>query len=246
MLKKLFSPAAPAAKAPAGERLYAIGDIHGCSDLLDRLTASIGAEETGVAVQTRLVFLGDYLDRGPDSRGVMDRLIALRETRPNTVFLKGNHEAVFLDFLDAPDETEDWLHWGGAETLESYGVVRPWSRPVAELGHEMRERLPESHLSFLRELATFYEAGDYFFVHAGVKPGVPLDKQDERDLLWIRGEFHNAAAGARPSKVVVHGHQPIKAPLDNGWRIDVDTGACFSGKLTAVVLEGETRRFLST
>ncbi|HPE32003.1 MAG TPA: hypothetical protein PLV61_12490, partial [Parvularculaceae bacterium] len=80
----------------------------------------------------------------------------------------------------------------------------------------------------------------------GVKPGVPLDKQDERDLLWIRGEFHNAAAGARPSKVVVHGHQPIKAPLDNGWRIDVDTGACFSGKLTAVVLEGETRRFLST
>lgn len=240
MLKNLFSGRA---RAPEGVRIYAVGDIHGRADLLDRLMMSI-AEEAPANAQ--LVFLGDYLDRGPDSRGVVDRLIALRNERPDTIFLKGNHEAVFLDFLADPADYEDWLHWGGAETLESYGVERPWARPAEDLASEMLERLPPGHLAFLRRLDLFCALGDYLFVHAGIKPGVPLDRQDERDLLWIRGEFHNAPAKTRPDRVVVHGHQPTSKPVDAGWRIGVDTGACFSDKLTAAVLEGESRRFLST
>jgi serine/threonine protein phosphatase 1 len=241
MLKKLFGDRA---RTPEGLRLYAIGDIHGCAGLLDRLMALI--EEDAARGRSQLVFLGDYLDRGPDSRGVVERLIAIAEKRPDTVFLKGNHEAVFLDFLASPAASEDWLHWGGAETLESYGVEKPWLRPAEELAAEMLERAPADHLAFLRGLELARAFGDYFFVHAGVRPGTPLDEQDERDLLWIRGDFHHAAAAMRPDKVIVHGHQPAKKPVDAGWRIGVDTGACFSGALTAVVLEGESRRFLST
>lgn len=241
MLRKLFGGRA---RAPEGLRIYAIGDIHGCAELLDRLMALIGEDAAGV--RSQLVFLGDYIDRGPDSRGVVERLMAIADKRPETVFLKGNHEAVFLDFLAGPAASEDWLHWGGAETLESYGVERPWLRPAEELAAEMREKAPAAHLAFLRGLDLTRAFGDYFFVHAGVRPGTPLDAQDERDLLWIRGDFHWAATGARPDKVIVHGHQPTRKPVDAGWRIGVDTGACFSGALTAVVLEGESRRFLST
>lgn len=243
MLKNLFGGRA---RTPDGLRIYAIGDIHGCAGLLDRLTGLIEEDCAAASAVPQLVFLGDYLDRGPDSLGVIERLLAIAEQRPNAVFLKGNHEAVFLDFLAHPAEFEDWLHWGGAETLESYGVSRPWRRPAEELAEEMRRRMPERHLAFLRRLELSRVFGDYFFVHAGVRPDIPLDAQDERDLLWIRGDFHHAAAEARPDKVIVHGHQPTKKPVDAGWRIGVDTGACFSGSLTAVVLEGESRRFLST
>ena len=243
MLKNLFNGRA---RAPDGVRLYAIGDIHGCAELLDRLMALIAKEEAAATAHLQLVFLGDYLDRGPDSLGVLDRLIAVRKARPDSIFLKGNHEAGFLDFLKSPADFAEWLHWGGAETLESYGVERPWARPVEDLAADIAERLPPSHLAFLQGLELFRVFGDYLFVHAGVRPGVPLEAQEERDLLWIRGEFHHAPPEARPDKVVVHGHQPTRNPVDAGWRIGVDTGACFNGRLTAVVLEGETRRFVST
>ncbi|MEX0644907.1 MAG: metallophosphoesterase family protein, partial [Parvularculaceae bacterium] len=232
------------ATTPEGLRLYAIGDIHGCADHLDSLLDKIAAEERASG-PAQLIFLGDYVDRGPDSRGVIDRLLEIRRSRPQTIFLKGNHEAVFLDFLADPYEARDWLDWGGADTLASYGVEGA-ARAPDDLADEMKSRLPADHLGFLEGLELMRAFGDYLFVHAGVRPGVPLAKQEERDLLWIRGEFHNAPPELRPDKIVVHGHHPMRKPLDAGWRIAVDTGACFGGKLTAVVLEGVSRRFLSS
>ncbi|MGE0407955.1 MAG: metallophosphoesterase family protein, partial [Amphiplicatus sp.] len=246
MLKNLFrarsTPARAPARAPSGERLYAIGDIHGCADLLDRLIQTIAKDAAGARM--RAIFLGDYIDRGPDSRGVLDRLVALKRARPETIFLKGNHEAAFLDFLAAPESTRGWLDWGGAETLDSYGVA-DLSRPPVVIAEEMLTRLPADHLAFLKGLDLMRVFGDYVFVHAGVRPGVALDEQDEDDLLWIREEFHRAPVDERPDKVVVHGHHPVKKALDAGWRIDVDTGACFTGRLTAVILDGTDRRFVS-
>ncbi|MEE2690909.1 MAG: metallophosphoesterase family protein [Pseudomonadota bacterium] len=248
MLEKLFGAKRGAddrlAAAPAGLRLYAVGDIHGCAGQLDALLKLI-EEEPAAAVEKRLIFLGDYVDRGPDSRSVIDRLVALAETQPQTVFLKGNHEAAMLDFLDAPDAEAAWLGWGGAETLQSYGVSQIFSREPHLVAEEFADRLPAPHRRFLDGLDLYRTFGDYVFVHAGLRPGVALEAQEERDLLWIRGEFHNAPPEARPDKFVVHGHHPVRRPLDAGWRIDADTGACYGGKLTAAVLEGTERRFLS-
>lgn len=246
MLKNLFNEKAPVARIPDGMRIYAIGDIHGSSDLLGRLLQMIALEERSFDGEVKLVFLGDYIDRGADSRGVVDRLIALSRARPGTVFLKGNHEAIALDFLKDPAEASAWFEWGGLETLASYGVRGAALRDLADASREFRKALPREHLAFLEALETIRIIGDYVFVHAGVKPGAPLDKQEERDLLWIRGEFHNTPAGKRPNKVVIHGHQPVRKALDAGWRVDVDTGACYSGHLTAAVLEGDKRRFIST
>ena len=244
MRSKLFASTGKPAAIPGGERVYAIGDIHGCDALLDKLLDLIS--EDGGSARTRLVFLGDYVDRGAGSKKVIDRLIRLKTERPNSSFLLGNHERVMLDFLNAPDFHEEWLHWGGDKTLESYGVVDIWKKRPVALARDLSGRLPAAHREFLSSLDLHCVIGDYLFVHAGVKPGVALTDQRESDCLWIRGEFHNAPADARPDKVVVHGHQPVKKPLDAGWRIDVDTGAVWSDALTAVVLEGATRRFIST
>lgn len=246
MLKNLFGEKAAPSRAPEGMRLYAVGDVHGCADLLDRLMETIAAEDRAASTPSQIIFLGDYVDRGPDSRGVIDRLLRLHKERPETVFLKGNHEAVFLDFLTNAIEAADWLDWGGVETLQSYGVGDAATRDPDDLAEELRQKIPTEHIVFLQSLQLWRSFGDYLFVHAGFKPGKAIDAQDERDMLWIRSEFHNAPANLRPDKVVVHGHQPIKKALDAGWRIDVDTGACFTGHLTAVVLDGAARRFIST
>lgn len=234
----------PLSRAPDGMRIYAVGDIHGCAGLLDDLMAQIRAEEKADKVNAQLVFLGDYIDRGPDTSGVIDRLLALKRERPGTVFLKGNHEDVFLSFLADPGANADWIEWGGGELLASYGV--PSSGLLEDIVRRLSETMPADHLAFLRSLELTRVIGDYLFVHAVVRPGVPLDQQQERDLLWIRGEFHRAPEELRPEKVVVHGHQPVKKAVDARWRIGVDTGACFTGRLTAVALEGATRRFIST
>ncbi|MEQ8935084.1 MAG: metallophosphoesterase family protein, partial [Amphiplicatus sp.] len=247
-LKKLFGAtkgaAGGGAAAPEGVRLYAVGDIHGCAGQLDALLTQIQAEPAE-GLEKRIVFLGDYVDRGPDSRSVIDRLVAVRQEQPQTVFLKGNHEAAMLDFLNAPDAEASWLNWGGAETLQSYGITQIFNREPHLVAAEFADHLPAAHCAFFDGLELYSVAADYLFVHAGVRPGVPLEAQEERDLLWIRGEFHNALPERRPEKFVVHGHHPVKKPLDAGWRIDVDTGACYGGKLTAVVLEGTNRRFIS-
>lgn len=234
-------------EAPPDERLYAVGDIHGRADLLGHLLTLIDSAPGETA--PRLVFLGDYVDRGPASHAVIERLAALKEAPPAgwrpPVFLKGNHEAALMDFLAAPDERPDWLDWGGVETLQSYGVEQVDRRAPHDLAEEFAARLPAAHRAFFDGLSLSYTAGDYFFAHAGVRPNVPLADQQEQDLLWIRGEFHRMAPEARPDKVVVHGHEPQKRPLDAGWRICVDTGAVWSDVLTAVALEGASRRFIS-
>lgn len=244
MLGRIFGEKRSAACAPAGERLYAIGDVHGCAGLLDTLLAAIEADAAGRS--RRLIFLGDYVDRGPASKAVIDRLLVLKGAEPDAVFLKGNHEQAMLDFLVDPGRNEEWLHWGGDKTLESYGVADIWRKGVNALAQELDDRLPDAHRAFLASLDLWRVFGDYAFVHAGFKPGVALEDQAAEDCLWIRSEFHNADPDKRPRETVVHGHHPVKKPVDAGWRIDVDTGAVWSDALTAVVLEGTTRRFLST
>lgn len=229
---------------PDGERIYAIGDIHGCATLLDRLLERIEADCNGSS--RRLVFLGDYVDRGPDSRGVIERLWAISQREPDAVFLMGNHERAMLDFLADARAGAEWLHWGGDKTAESYGVDGAWREEPEDVGVRLGAAIPAAHLEFLRGLSLHFLRGDYLFVHAGVRPGIPLGDQTEDDLLWIREDFHNAPAAQRPDKVVVHGHHPLRKPLDAGWRIAVDTGAVWSDVLTCVALTGVSRRFLST
>ena len=245
MIRKFLKKDDNGAAAPAGKKIYAIGDVHGRADLLVALVEKI-ADDAGGLGAAQLVFLGDYVDRGPDSKGVIDRLIELGENQPGAIFLKGNHEALLLDFLKDPEDMLHWLDWGGEEALSSYGLTDILRRPGADLAAELIETMPAAHVDFLNSLALTHIEGDYLFVHAGIRPGVALDDQCEDDLLWIRKRFHNTPRDERPPYTVVHGHQPLKNPLDKGWRIDVDTGAVWSGKLTAVMLEGKTRRFIST
>lgn len=242
---KLFGRSGKRAKTPDGQRIYAIGDIHGALEHLDGLIAKI-EKDAGDLADAQLVFLGDYVDRGPDSKGVIDRLIALKKDHPGAVFLKGNHEAVMLDFLSDPDEALEWLEWGGDQTLRSYGVSGVLTKAGEDLSAALADALPKAHRAFLDDLVLTHVASDYLFVHAGIRPGVAIEDQDEDDLLWIRKRFHDATANERPEYTVVHGHHPTKKPVDAGWRIGVDTGACWSGVLTAVCLDGEKRRFIST
>lgn len=196
----------------------------------------------------RLVFLGDYVDRGEASAQVIGYLVGLKDAGENDVILlQGNHEQAMLDFIAAPEETLSWIEWGGAQTLESYGIENVLDRPPEVLRDELVDRLPDEHFSFLMGLQSWYRAGDYVFVHAGMKPGVALEEQSDADLLWIREEFFRANPAGFGDICIVHGHTPHEeTPLDLGWRINVDTGAFWTGHLTAVALSGTSRYFLST
>ncbi len=238
---------------PSGKRIYAVGDIHGQLDLLDKLLALIGSDsEARGEAETLLVFLGDYIDRGPDSKGVVSRLTSGLRPDVTPVFLKGNHESLLLNFLDRPETGRHWLQNGGEEALLSYGVDKDLVRHARFQGKAGLARirtifgglLPESHLQFYQDLKPCFRAGGYFFAHAGVKPGVALGLQKEAALIWIRTEFlkHLGDFGA----VVVHGHTPVRVPDDLENRIGVDTLAFITGRLTAVGLEGWRRWFLST
>lgn len=232
------------ARVPDGVRVYAIGDIHGCARLLDALVRMIVEDARNATVRQKLlVFLGDYVDRGPDSRGVLDRLSGPPPAGFGTIFLRGNHEQAMLDFMAAPEENDRWLDFGGDATLLSYGIRAQSMTPVAAAA-ALEEALPARHRSFLQHLRLNVTIGDYFFVHAGVRPGVPLDAQSKDDMLWIRGDF--LRSGKDFGKIVVHGHTICPAPEELSNRINVDTGAYASKRLSCVVLEGETRRFLNT
>ncbi|MEM9682260.1 MAG: metallophosphoesterase family protein [Pseudomonadota bacterium] len=234
------------AKAPPDTRIYAIGDIHGRIDLLSVLLRQV-AEDAANAPEARrvIVYLGDYVDRGPDSAAVLDTLTSDLPDRFERVCLKGNHEALFLEFLDNADDGSLWLANGGDKTMESYGVTvvdDPLGMPM--MHDALARAIPDAHLRFLRSLALSHREGDYFFAHAGVRPGTPLDSQREEDLIWIRDEFLRAPA---PHEcVVVHGHTPVREAEIHANRIAVDTGAVWSERLTALVLYGGERRFLHT
>lgn len=234
------------ASSTQGELIYAIGDIHGRIDLLDDLIPQIIGDFEAIpeAPKPKIVFLGDYIDRGPDSRSVIDRILDL-----STVFqvtaLKGNHEDALLRFLDQPDFGPNWVEHGGSETLAAYGVRAP-ADPEAwpSVREQLIAKMPPQHVAFFVGLSAYLTIGDYLFVHAGVRPHVALTDQTAHDMMWIRKPFLEAH---KPfEKVVVHGHTPAETPFSGPWRIGVDTGAYASGVLTAVRLYGVERRFLST
>lgn len=234
-----------AAKAPDGVRVYAIGDIHGRHDLLLDLMERIDRDAD---MPHRIIFLGDYVDRGETSADVLEHLITLkRERGDDIVLLRGNHEQAMLDFIAAPEETVSWIEWGGGATLQSYGIDKVVGEDPEDLRDRLIERLPDSHFRCLMDLANWHVEGDYIFVHAGMRAGIPLEQQREEDLLWIRNAFFEQKPGAFGQTCIVHGHTPNEdTPLDVGWRVNVDTGAVWTGKLTAVALEGTHRRFIST
>lgn len=226
---------------PPDHRVYALGDIHGRADLLDTVLASIARDIAARPVAIPLVvLLGDYVDRGPQSRAVIERLVALSE-RPGFRCLRGNHEEVLLAVLADPSAAEDWLVFGGLETMASYGFV-PDGRPALDLVAAFAEGLPASHRAFLAGLPLTFACGDYLFVHAGLRPGRPLAEQSPEDLLWIRDEFLRSRAwhGHR----VVHGHTPVREAEILPNRINLDTGAYATGRLTCLVLEGREAAIL--
>ncbi|PNU21352.1 serine/threonine protein phosphatase [Geothermobacter hydrogeniphilus] len=193
-------------------RLLAVGDIHGCDLLLRELLAQVKPTE-----KDQLVFLGDYIDRGSGSRRVIEQLLALRRTFPQTVFLKGNHEQMLLAYLAGNDEALDFLANGGGRTLENYRTAG-------------RLSIPEEHLDFFTALRNRYETEDFIFVHAGLRPGIPSDRQSEADLLWIRSDFLDSDYDW--GKTVVFGHTPQPSPIMTATRIGLDTGAVYGRQLS--------------
>lgn len=233
---------------PEGIRLYAIGDIHGRLDLLTQLLAKIEQDMGEKAANSKLIFLGDYIDRGPDSKGVVERLMQPLPGDGQPVFLMGNHEKWLLNLFEHVDSGAAWLTYGGRETLLSYAISCPLGNPtperLTELQANLRAKFPPDHRDFLAKTQLSYTCGDYFFAHAGAKPNRPLDQQTASDLLWIRHEFLDWIG--QFDKIIVHGHSIKQKPQRRPHRIGIDTGAYSSGILTALVLEGTTQRLLQT
>src|SRR5215471_17499568 len=202
------------ARVPANMRVYAVGDIHGCAALLDILHEGIAEDARDTGGDRRIVYLADYIDRGNDSKGVVDRVRSKMPAGFTAHYVKGNHDAALLDFLEDPETYRAWRSFGAADTLLSYGV-----RPPIYDSEEQRiaardalaRALPPEHLAFFRALELKVTLGDYVFVHAGIRPGISLEDQSEEDLLWIRDEF--LASTLPHEKVVVHGHTPLTGPV---------------------------------
>ena len=232
---------------PPGLRIYCIGDIHGRLDLLLQLHGSIEQDAAGFEGEKTLVYLGDYIDRGEQSKEVVDLLLGQPMPGFEAVCLLGNHEQTLLDFLQHPRAVMSWLVYGGRATLQSYGIsvwreVSP--QDMNDLRDELTANLPQAHLEFFQSLKPFHVAGNYGFVHAGIRPGVALQAQRSEDLLWIREEFTESRE--THELIIVHGHtiRPEVEILPN--RIGIDTGAFDTGILSCLVLEGSSQRLLQT
>jgi len=233
-------PSSPVPAAlPNGVRIYAVGDIHGRSDLVSRVLSGIDDDCQRRPVDRPItVFIGDYIDRGPGSRAVLDLLLRWRRDN-EAVFLLGNHETFLTRFLADSRTLDEWRQNGGLETLLSYELkptISPDRREQVRLADQLAGAIPPQHLNFLASLDLSFCCGDFLFVHAGVRPGVPIEEQTEDDLLWIREEF---LAHEQPfERFVVHGHTPVNAPDLRSNRINIDTGAFATGRLTCIVIEG--------
>lgn len=242
-----FKPAAARIAAypvlPVGERICVVGDIHGRSDLLDRLHRLLDAERAATSETTTEIYLGDYVDRGPDSAGVIDRL-RRRAATCATVLIRGNHEALFDDFLTGAVEPEEWRLVGGFETLMSYGidVAALTGAPRQVWVETARNAVPREHRALLAELEDAHAAHGYYFTHAGIRPGVPLDAQVPDDLQWIRDAFLGDTRDH--GAIVVHGHTPMMEPEFRPNRINLDTGAYATGRLTCLVIDSRGPRLL--
>jgi len=232
------------AKGPDGLRLYAVGDVHGRLDLLLKMyDAIIRDRAEHPEADWRIIHLGDYVDRGADSKGVIDFLIRATDQDSRVIALAGNHDVGFLDFLAAPDPNGLFAHNGGRETALSYGVHIDFTdRGFRTQAEALQQAVPAAHRTFLSGLGFSSAFGDFFFCHAGIRPGIPLDRQEVSDLIWIREAFLNFA-GLHP-KVVVHGHTPAREPEIRANRVNVDTGAFRSGVLSALVIEGSDKHIL--
>jgi len=241
---ELFPVRRPPA-VPEGIRVYAVGDIHGRADLLEdvllRIDADLKRDRPRRAIQ---IFLGDYVDRGPHSRKVIE-ILAQRREEQELICLKGNHEDCLLGFLRDPSTLEYWSQLGGIETLKSYGVL-PGSSGLArrrtEIAAGLSAAIAGRHEQFLRALDLTFSLGDFFFVHAGVNPNLPLSEQRESDLLWIRAEFLNSEKDF--GKMIVHGHTPTIEPEVRTNRIGIDTGAFATNNLTCLIIEGDALALL--
>lgn len=235
-------------RGPEGSRIYVVGDIHGRDDLLCELHGMIRDDASNTAdLRCVVIYLGDYVDRGPRSADVLDRLVRQPLEGFTALHLMGNHEEMMLNFIDRGDDGL-WLVNGGDATVRSYGIDGEFFYAddfvLADLREKLRAAAPPSHIAFLRSLAVMHTEGEYVFVHAGVRPDRPLELQTQRDLTWIRGPF--LVSDVDYGKCVVHGHTIFDKVDVQSNRIGIDTGAFFSGRLTCLVIEGDTRWVLST
>lgn len=247
-LKVMSASSEPAPELPFDAPVYAIGDVHGRADLLKGLMKVIESDENTGEEKPHIVFLGDYIDRGFQSRDVIEMLIDLADDQQyETVFLKGNHEQAMLHFLSDHNIGPEWANFGGRETLISYNVAPPKSVEAAEEWHPIQKQLqrtiPKSHVEFLEQLVVSHKIGPYAFVHAGVRPGIPYEEQSDEDLMWIRDEF--LSANGKEDLFIVHGHTPVDSPYLDHRRVNVDTGAYFTGRLTAVKIFQGRMSFLN-
>ncbi|RIX98506.1 serine/threonine protein phosphatase [Aureimonas flava] len=262
MLERLLARPAPASPPSDREvrrkldigvdpmRAYAVGDVHGCIDKLRRLEEAIVADAAEQPSSKLLVYLGDYIDRGPGSAAVIEHLMAPPPDGFSRVCLCGNHEEVLIDVVDGRRSLDDWLRLGGERTLRSYGYDLTYMAKHRRGGGgdrtgEILSALPERHIAFLRQLPSVLSTPSFVFVHAGLRPGAPLAEQRDEDLLWIREPFLTEGA-PELGRLVVHGHTPAEEPVAQRGRIGVDTGAYMGGPLTAVRLAEGTMAFLQT
>ncbi len=232
------------ASLPSGLRIYAIGDVHGCLDKLERAHGDIGRDLHARPVDDwHIVHVGDYVDRGPDSKGVLAYLTERAAADRHLITLLGNHDYYLLDALEftAPPSFETWMAYGGMETLASYGLAAHETDPEV-FREQLRDAVPDAQKNFLMALPLSAQFGDYFFCHAGVRPTLPLERQDDRDLMWIREPF--LSWGGTLEAVVVHGHTPVDEIAVRQHRIGIDTGAVFGGPLTCLVLERDQKNVL--
>lgn len=251
MLSRLLSRRRPApieAQLPLGRRIYAIGDVHGRLDLLEELLTRIADDDAarGIA-QTGIIFLGDLVDRGPNSAGVVNRVRTLCAERPDTRCLCGNHEEILLGAYDGDsDLVRLLLRAGGYETLLSYGMDEDEIEraTIRELADMLPQSLPAAHIDFLRSLNDYIVEGDYLFVHAGIRPGLPPEQQKSRDLRWIRDPFLENTHDH--GKLVIHGHTITEQVDERANRIGIDTGAYRTGRLTALGIEEGHRWIIDT
>jgi len=235
------------AEIPRGLRAYAVGDIHGRLDLLLELMGKIERDDAARSpAKTHIVFLGDLIDRGPASAQVVEHLLRARTDSATFHFVAGNHEEALLDSVRGPHiGREGWLAFGGRETLESYGVgAGAIAAGGIFLDREIQAAIPANHIDFIAGFADSVRIGDYLFVHAGIRPSVPLDQQSSHDMRWIRHEFLSDQTDH--GVVVVHGHTISAQPEFQPNRIGIDTGAYHSGVLTALGLEGAEQWIIST
>lgn len=235
-------------KLAADTVVYAVGDVHGCLDELVALERAIVADAAGFSSRKLIVMLGDYIDRGPASSQVLDHLIAPPPAGFERICLAGNHELLMLDYLEERAALAKWIGLGGAATLLSYGIdhdrLQMIYRDQAAIDRMIRESIPLSHRGFLKQLPILVEIADFILVHAGIRPGIAIEKQSDADLVTIRSAFYDEAHLL--DRYVVHGHTPVKEPARDGRRVNIDTGAYFSGRLTALRIFNHKGRYLTS